>query len=124
MEPTGLTIEILRDIRDEIRGTNARIDATNARLDGTNARLDATNDHLDALGGRVDVLGGKVDVTNGRIERLERRQTDMEIRLSTEIVAVVGAVNEVRDLLREDRHLRARVDDHERRLAAVETRVG
>jgi hypothetical protein len=34
------------------------------------------------------------------------------------------AVREVRDLLREDRVLQGRVDDHERRIAAVETRVG
>jgi hypothetical protein len=52
------------------------------------------------------------------------RQTEIEVRLSTELVAVVGAVREVRDLLREDRVLQGRVDDHERRIAAIETRVG
>jgi hypothetical protein len=36
------------------------------------------------------------------------------VRLATEIVGVAGAVREVRDLLREDRALRGRVDDHER----------
>ena len=46
------------------------------------------------------------------------------MRLSTELVAVIGAVREVRDLLREDRVLRGRVEDHERRIAAIETRVG
>jgi len=80
MDPTDLTIEVLKSIRDELRGTNVRLD------------------------------------------RVERRQADTEVRLATELVAVVGAVNEVRDLLREDRHLRDRVDDHERRLAAVEAR--
>jgi predicted RNase H-like nuclease len=62
--------------------------------------------------------------SNERFGRLERRQTETEVRLSTELVAVVGAVREVRDLLREDHALRDRVDDHERRIAAVETRVG
>jgi len=37
---------------------------------------------------------------------------------------VGGTVREVRDLLREDRRLRDRVDDHERRLSAVERRTG
>jgi hypothetical protein len=45
--------------------------------------------------------------TNQRLDRFERRQTETEGRLSTELVAVVGAVHEVRDLLREDRALRS-----------------
>ncbi len=35
-----LTIEILRDIRDEIRATNQRLDVSIDRLDVTIARLD------------------------------------------------------------------------------------
>jgi hypothetical protein len=81
MEPTDLTIEILKDIREAARDTNTR-------------------------------LG-----------RLERRQTETEARLSTEVVAVVGAVHEVRDLLAEDRALRSQLSDHERRLTAIENRV-
>jgi hypothetical protein len=38
--------------------------------------------------------------------------------------AAVGAVDRLRDVLLEDRALRQRVDDHERRLVAIETRVG
>ena len=89
MDPTDLTIEILKDIRNAARATNDRLDLTNERLD-----------------------------------RLERRHTETEVRLTTELVAVAGAVREVRDLLREDRGLRDRVDDHERRLSAVEQRAG
>jgi|HubBroStandDraft_4_1064222.scaffolds.fasta_scaffold343647_2 chromosome segregation ATPase len=89
MEPTDVTLEVLKGIRDELRGTNARLDTTNMRL-----------------------------------ERVERRQAETEVRLATELVALVGAVHEVRDLLREDQQLRDRVADHERRLTAVETRVG
>jgi hypothetical protein len=81
MEPTDLTIEILKGIRDEIRGTNARLDG------------------------------------------LERRQVEGETRVATEIVAVASVVREVRDLLREDRALSAQVDDHERRLRAIEARA-
>jgi len=114
MEPTDLTIEILRSIRDEAHQTNERLELTNQRLDQTNKRIDRTNDRLDQL--RTDVVD--------RIERVERRQTETEIRLASELVAVGGAVREVRDLLREDRTLRDRVDDHERRLSAVERRTG
>jgi hypothetical protein len=93
MEPTDLTIEILKGIREEARMTNERLDEL-----------------------RRDMVD--------RIERVERRQTETEVRLATELVAVGGAVREVRDLLREDRALRDRVDDHERRLVAVERRTG
>jgi hypothetical protein len=93
MEPTDLTIEILKGIRDEVHQTNERLD-----------------------GLRTDLVD--------RVERVERRQTETEMRLASELVAVGGAVREVRDLLREDRALRERVDDHERRLSAVERRTG
>ncbi|MCZ7687553.1 MAG: hypothetical protein M5U28_55965 [Sandaracinaceae bacterium] len=49
-EPESLTVEILRQIRDEIVATRtdlgARIDQTNVRLDQTNTRLDAVEHTL------------------------------------------------------------------------------
>jgi hypothetical protein len=103
MQPSDLTVEILRGIRDEVRGL--RHDTTE-RIDATNARLDALRED-----------------TNVGFERLERRETETEVRLASEIVAVAGAVREVRDLLREDRAADRRIDDHERRIAALEQRV-
>ena len=111
MQPTDLTIEILKGIRDEVRTTNTNLEALRA---DTGARLEAL---------RADT-NARFDETNHRLDRLDRRQTETDVRLSTELVAVVGAVREVRDLLREDRVLQGRVDDHERRIAAIETRVG
>ncbi len=102
-----LSIEILKVIRDEVRGTNGRLEVLRVDLD--NLRTD---------------LSTRIDLTNDRLDHLARRQTETEVRLSTELVAVAGAVHEVRDLLREDRALRERVEDHERRLTAIETRAG
>ena len=99
----SLTIAILREIRDEIRHTNERLDLTNERLDQTNGRLDQTN---------------------GRLERLERRQTETEVRLATEIGAVASAVNELADLFRKDRIYHAKVDEHDKRIADLERKVG
>jgi predicted NBD/HSP70 family sugar kinase len=45
------TVKILREIRDAILSTNARLDA---RLDQTNARLDQTNARLDQANARLD----------------------------------------------------------------------
>jgi hypothetical protein len=71
MDPIDLTIEILKDVRDAVRATNDRLDLTNAGL------------------------GEVVE----RMDRIERRQTETEVRLTTEL-------------------------DHERRLTAVEQRAG
>jgi hypothetical protein len=103
MDPTELTLHVLREIRDEIKQT--RVDLS-ARIDATNTRLDATNSRLDG--------------TNARVDRVERRQAESEIRLATELVAVASAVREVRDELRQDRIVRVRIDDHERRIGALE----
>ena len=97
MQPSDLTIEILKGVRDDVRDLTGRVDGLSERLEDL----------------RAD--------TNARFESLERRQTEAEVRLSTELIAVVSAVHEVRDLLREDRALGDRVDDHDRRLVAIET---
>jgi len=89
MEPTDLTIEILKGIREDTHKMSERLDETNQRLG-----------------------------------ELRDRQTATEVRLATEIVGLAGAVREVRDLLREDHALRSRVDDHERRISAIEGQTG
>jgi hypothetical protein len=111
MEPSDITVAILRGIRDEVHAL--REDA-NARFGETNAHLDAMRDGLEALR----------DDTKSHFQELDRRRIETEVRLSTEIVAVAGAIREVRDLLRDDLTLRSRVDDHEHRLAALEKRSG
>jgi hypothetical protein len=60
--------------------------------------------------------------TNERLDRLERRQTEDAVRVATELVAVAHAVGEVRDLLKERRAEREKIDDHERRISALEKR--
>ena len=81
------TLTLLREIRDELKGTNVRLD-------------------------RVE----------SRVETLGKRQTETEVRLASELVAVARAVGEVRDLLRDGLALRPQVEDHERRLSALEKR--
>jgi hypothetical protein len=107
MEPTDLAIEILEGIREENRRTNEQLDELRAEL----------------RTGLGEVRTGLDEVRTG-LGELRDRQTATEVRLSTELIGVAGAVREVRDLLREDLALRSRVDDHERRLVAIEQRTG
>ena len=58
------------------------------------------------------------------LDKLERRQTETETRLATEFVAVAKAVGEVRDLLKDQRIDRDKLEDHERRIRVLETRTG
>jgi len=75
--------------------------------------------HDGLTGVRADLAG----VTE-RMDRLEPRQTEADLRIATQLVAIAGAVRETRDAYREDRALSHRVDDHARRLSDVEKRVG
>ncbi len=90
-----LSTQILLQIRDEMRAMHGEQRSTNERLDTTNERLD----------------------------RLERRQGEDATRLATELVAVAGAVAQVRDLLREQHADRAQMEDFQRRLVALEKRT-
>jgi hypothetical protein len=56
MASDDITVELLRSIRDEIRGVNQRIDVTNQRLDVAIARMDLTNQRLDGTNDRLDVV--------------------------------------------------------------------
>ncbi len=100
-----MTVKILEQIRDEIRGTNQRVDQLRTEL---SARIDDTNTRLDHLDDKVDLLA--------------RRQTETEVRLATEIVALAGVVREVKDVLAKRLDDRDRVDDHEQRIQALERR--
>ena len=100
MQPTDVTIEILKGIRDAVRGTNERLDAMNGDL------------------------SGRIDATNERLERVERRQVESEVRITTELVALGGTLREMRDAFLEDRELRAQVADHERRIGMIEKGSG
>lgn len=46
MDETNVTVAILRDIRDEIRGTNTRVDSLREEMD---QRLSQTNERLDFI---------------------------------------------------------------------------
>lgn len=68
-------------------------------------------------------LRDEIHATNERLDSLERRQTEDSLRLATELVAVANAVGQVRDLLRDQRTDRTLLDDHEKRIAALEAKA-
>jgi hypothetical protein len=61
---------------------------------------DLTIEILTGIRDGVHQTNGRLDDRVDRVERVERRQAQTEVRLASELVAVGGAVREVRDLLR------------------------
>jgi hypothetical protein len=86
-KPRDLTVEILKEIRDEMRGMRAAQDGMRAAQDETNARLGIVETTLRDLAEQMMVLGRAVKVSiehrkgtdralsghERRIERLEKR---------------------------------------------------
>ena len=66
-----ITVAILKEIRDAVRGTNERLDGTNARIDDVSARLDQTR--VD-LGGRLERVEGRLAVVEGAVLDLAEQQ--------------------------------------------------
>ena len=86
MAGSDITIEILKDIRDEIRGTNARVDTTNSRLDVTNGRLDtlehALSHRLEAVETTLLDLAEQQRFVVRYTKTISERDTRLEPRLS------------------------------------------
>ena len=91
-------MEVLKEIRDEVRATNGRLDQTNSRLGslesrveqgvtGLSERIDLTNSRLESLEHRVEQgmagLSERIDLTNSRLGSLETRVGETNTRLET-----------------------------------------
>jgi predicted nucleic acid-binding Zn-ribbon protein len=109
MEPTDLTIEILKSIRDEVKGVRGEVKSVRDEL--TNVKNEVTS------------VRNEVRLTNERVDALRDQQVRTEIRLATELVTVAGEFRALREDLR-SAGVRARLDDHEQRIGALENRTG
>ncbi len=99
MEPENLTLEVLKEIRDDGKRNGARIDETNARLNETNARLESLRDDLG------------------------RRIVESELRTATAITELSGSVRDLISFIKEDRDLRGRMERAEKDIAALKQRL-
>lgn len=123
-------VETLKLIWGEIKLLNSKIDQTREELSG---RLDQTREELS---GRLDQtrveLSGRLDQTreelSGRLTSLEKevsesrkRMVESEMRLATEVVALVGIMKDVRDSLLKAGETRMNLI--EERLARLEQKV-
>ena len=101
----SITVEILKDIRKELQTTRETLHQDIGELRQEVSEL--------AQYGRETR-----DELRETRQQLIRRQADTEIRLSTEIVALGSVMGQIRDALRAG--VRTELDDHERRITALE----
>jgi hypothetical protein len=99
MEPENLTLEVLKQIRDDGKRNGERIDETNARLNETNARLESLRDDLG------------------------RRIVESESRTATAITELSGSVRDLITVIKEDRDLRGRMERAEKDIASLKQRL-
>jgi hypothetical protein len=107
MAGDDLTIEILKDIRAEIRGMHAEQVATNQRLDATNHRLDVTVE-------RLALTIERLDIGNRRLDTVESTLLDLAEKQGL-------VVRYTRALAEGDGRLERRVDELEIRVEKLET---
>ena len=100
MEPTDITIEILRGIRDEVKQTNTRIDLLHDEVKETNTRIDSMRDEL------------------------SHRIVASEVRTATAIADLAYATREMTDVLRSQHDLRPRLDRCERDITELKQQIG
>ena len=106
---------VLREIRDEAKQTNARLDQTNTRLESLEGRVDFLERRVSK--GLEDVRG-TLDANAEQLRGLARAQADAELRVASELVSVAGVIREVRDLIV------AKINNHEKRIKTLEKRNG
>ena len=89
MDPEA--VQILREIRDEVRQTNARLDQTNARLDVAVAGIDLTNTRL----GVVETTLVELAEQQRFVVRYLRTLSDRDGRLDEDVSALQRRVERI-----------------------------
>jgi chromosome segregation ATPase len=106
MKKVDLTVEILKDIREENRRTNAELQEL---------RQEFRQELREGLGTLRQELGARIDETN-------RRLVASEARTATAITELAGDVRELTSYLRAQGDLRPRVERCERDIADLQAK--
>jgi chromosome segregation ATPase len=100
MEPSDATLEVLKDIRQELRDTRTELKS------------------------EIGELRDEIRQTNARVDALSDRVVESEIRVATAVTDLHGTVRELTEMLRAQHDLRPRVDRCERDIAEIKRRLG
>ncbi len=106
-------LDVLKEIRDEAKQTSTRLESLEGGVQFVEKRLSSG---FEGLTGRLDAYADRLDLNT-------RRQTDGELRLSSEVLSLADVTREVRDLLSRKLDDHRQVAEHEQRIRALEERM-
>ena len=115
-----VTTQILVQIRDEIRGTNQRMDTLVTRVDAVETGLGS---RLDSVVTRLDMVGEQLFLLRQRVGMFEDRQRADAIRLATELQEVKTLLQTIIAQARGRRDLQERIAACERDIDELKTRL-
>lgn len=124
-DTADLTVEILKQIRDGIGQTNARLDQTNVRLDQMREELLA---RIDQTNGRLDGTNARLDGTHTRLDQHERLLVRLVDESQVHTRTLVRLISEVEGTNRRVDHVLTGpmgqdVREHTARITALEADV-
>ena len=114
MNPTDLTLEVLKSIRDEVRETRTEL---SAQVRDMRTEL---GDVRTELGG----LRGEVREIRTDLGAVARRVAESEMRTATAITELHGTVHDLVDVLRAQHDVRPRLDKAEHEISEIKHRLG
>ena len=118
MDSEGLSMELLREIREatkhntrlieangrRIAENGRRIEANGRRLEDNARRLEANARKLEENGRRIDANTARLDGNGAKLGRLERQVVQTEVRTETALNGVQTTLEQIRDLFRDQGH--------------------
>jgi len=102
MAEDSVTVQVLKEIRDEVRQTNERLDQTNERLDQTNERLDRTRTELSGRLGHVESALVELAEQQRFVVRWLKAKGERDRRLEGEVAVLRSRVDAIEDRLPAD----------------------
>jgi hypothetical protein len=119
---SDLTTQVLIEIRDEVRGLRGEVVELRGEVVELRGEVGGLRGEVGGLRSEVGGLRSEVGELRGEVKEVRRRQVDSETRFATVLTDVIGAVNRVRDAVVDGYRFAERVEDHERRISALEQR--
>ena len=107
MNPTDLTLEVLKSIRDEVRET----------------RMELSGEVRDVRA-ELSGLSGEVREIRTDLAAVARRVVESEVRTSTAITELHGTVRDLVDVLRSQQDVRPRIERAEHEITEIKHRLG
>ena len=116
-----ITIQILRDIRDEVRGTNKRLESleatTSSRFESLEAKVEGIDSRLEGIDSRLEGIDSRLEGIDSRFDGIDRRFDALDRTMMAGFKVVKESLDGIR-VVAIERHL-----DLDARVRALENTI-